>query len=54
MGLKDHKYGNSIICAGKGVTVDICFDNNEHKGNPVYVLVFGDNMLVQKVNDKLS
>ena len=44
LGLKDEKFGNSILCRNEARThtVDICFDNNKHKDEPVYVTIIGE------------
>ena len=55
LGLIDRKHGSSILCTNRDfsnlenpinklpfVCVDICFDNNQHKGNPLYVVVIGN------------
>jgi len=67
LGLIDRKHGSSILCSNrdfenldnpinkeKALVVDICFDNNSHKGEPLYVVISGeDSDFKQKVKNAL-
>ena len=67
LGLIDRKWGSSILCSNrdfenidnpinkeKSLVVDICFDNNSHKGEPLYVIIIGeDSDFKEKVKSTL-